>query len=936
MKKLNQLLSLIAIGAFIGFVSASATAQTGPVKTGRIAGKIIDASNGDPLIGCNVILAGTKYGASSDLNGNFFVNNIPEGVYSVVFSYISYNKKTVNNVTVTAGLTYNLQISLEPESIQGEELVVEAKADRANSSALLVQQKKAVVVSDAIGNEQISKTPDKSAGDALKRVTGITVVGSKYVYVRGLGERYSNAQLNGIEIPSPEPEKKIIPMDIFPSGSIQNITVVKTYNPDMGGDFSGGLVKINTKEFPESMYMAVGVSTGFNNASFSKIPRYKGGGTDFLGFDDGTRQRPNIPKFNGSASNSIKAQYNSQFQNNWMPSDNQVANNSGFNFSIGNSLGEQSNFGFLASLTYSSDFNSRTENEYFPVADGTPAYDYKTRKGNYSVLWGALVDANYKLNANNKIGIKTVYNVQSEDEASTTTGFKNGSSGGDVRFTRLRYQQRALFSSQLLGEHQMNEFLKSKLEWHLAYSQADRNEPDTRQTAYVLNENLNAYEAFGTSNNGRFFSDLTDKEVNGGLDWSIPVDFIKNSKFKTGSLIRLKNRDFNAHRYAYSNFADAVRAEQPEQLFSSENIANGLVNFEDNTQPNDAYTAHENTIAGYVMMDLPIENKWRFIGGVRYENVQTQLNSIDPTSGSANKKLSPKYTDNDFFPALNVVYSLSDRMNLRVGYSQTVSRPQFRELAPFRYDDYRRSTYGNPFLKASDIQNYDFRWEFFPNPGELLAVSTFYKTFHNPIEKFLLPNPGNQAGDPVPVNGGNATNIGVEIDLRASLAHVHETLKDFSLTANTSFIRSRLTQKEAIKVYTLGSQDPVLFSPDFVANKTRPMQGQSPYVVNLGLNYSNVVSRTDVNLSYNVFGERIAEIATKLVDTNGKKIYDDVYEQPFHQLDLTVAQKLNKNLKMKLSWKNILNETVTFKMGSYTTNEYKPGMSFSTSITYDF
>jgi TonB-dependent receptor len=482
----------------------------------------------------------------------------------------------------------------------------------------------------------------------------------------------------------------------------------------------------------------------------------------------------------------------------------------------------------------------------------------------------------------------------------------------------------------------MNHFLNSKLEWHAAYSQADRNEPDTRQTAYVLNESLNRYDAFGTSNNNRFFSELVDKEVNTGFDWTVPFELVKNSKLKIGSLIRLKNRDFDAHRYAYSNFADAVRGEQPEDLFSSDNIANGLVNFEDNTQPNDQYTAKENTAAGYVMADLPLNNKWRFVGGVRYEQVQTELNSIDPTSGSANNQLSPKYTNKDFFPAVNVVYSLNERMNVRLGYSQTTSRPQFRELAPFRYDDYRRSTYGNPFLKASYIRNYDLRWEFFPLSGELLAASFFYKTFENPIEKFLLPNPGNQAGDPVPVNGGNATNIGMELDLRASLIHLTEALKNFSVTANMSLIRSRLTQKNAIKVYTLGSQEPALFSPDFVANKKRPMQGQSPYVVNLGINYSNVNSRTDVNLSYNVFGERIAEIATKLVDAEGKKIYDDVYEQPFHQLDLTIAQKLSKNMKMKLSWKNILNETVTFKMGSYTTNEYKPGMSFSTSITYDF
>ncbi|MBX7152860.1 TonB-dependent receptor [bacterium] len=926
--KFKSLLKFVLVTIMM---SAAAFAQHG-----KIIGTVLDAETGDPMIGCNVVVVGTTMGASTDLNGSFVIQKVPPGEYSLMATYISYNKKTVSGIKVVDNGVATVNIALQPEGIQGEEVVIEAKADLSNSSALLVQQKKSVVVSDAIGSEQISKTPDKSAGDALKRVTGLTVVGNKFVYVRGLGERYSNAQLNGIEIPSTEPEKKIIPMDIFPSGSIQNVTVVKTYNPDIAADFSGGLVKINTKEFPDKFYMAASVSSGINRASFSKILRYQGSGTDFLGFDDGQRKRPNVPGFNGTTPNDLKAQYNSKFQNIWMPIGHRVANNTGFSLSLGNSLGTASNFGYLASLTYSADFNQRTEKEFFPQADETAAYDYKTEKGSYSVLWGALLDVNAKINANNKIGIKSVYNVQSDDEASVTKGYLNASSGGDVRYTRLRYQQRALLSSQLLGEHQLNNILNSKIDWHFAYSQADRNEPDTRQTGYVLNETSNQYEAIGQSKNTRFFSDMVDKEINTGFDWSFPVAQFKGTKLKVGSLYRKKDRDFNAHRYAYSNIQDVVRTQEPEELFSSDNIANGLVNFEDNTQANDQYTAKENLIAGYLMADFPITSQLRFVGGFRYENVETELKSFDPLSGSANNSLSPKFNDNDLFPAINLIYGLNDRMNIRLGFSQTKARPQFRELAPFRYDDYRRSTYGNPFLKASDITNYDARWEFFPNPGELLAASFFYKQFSNPIEKFLLPNPGNPTGDPVPVNGGSANNLGLELELRASLAHVNQALNNFSATANVSFIYSRLKQKDDIKVYTLGSEGPTLFSADFVANQSRPMQGQSPYIFNFGLNYTNNETRTDVNLSYNVFGKRIAEIGTKLTTVNGEKIYDDVYEQSYNQLDLTVSQKLTKQFKLKTNWKNILNDEVVFKMGKYVTNQYKPGMSFSTSISYDF
>ncbi|NUM81282.1 TonB-dependent receptor [bacterium] len=924
------------LATFLQFILAAIILSAAAfAKQGKIVGTVLDAETGDPMIGCNVVVVGTAMGASTDLNGGFVIQKVPAGEYSLMATYISYNKKTISGIKVVENGVVTVNIALHPEGIQGEEVVIEAKADLSNSSALLVQQKKSVVVSDAIGSEQISKTPDKSAGDALKRVTGLTVVGNKFVYVRGLGERYSNAQLNGIEIPSTEPEKKIIPMDIFPSGSIQNVTVVKTYNPDIAADFSGGLVKINTKEFPDQFYMAASISSGINRASFSKILRYQGSGTDFLGFDDGQRKRPNVPSFNGTASNDLKARYNNKFQNIWMPIGHQVNNNTGFSLSLGNSVGSNSNFGYLVSLTYSADFNTRNETEFFPIADGTPAYDYKTEKGSYSVLWGALLDMNAKINANNKISLKSVYNVQSDDEASITKGYVNASSGGDVRYTRLRYQQRALLSSQLLGEHQIKELFNSKIDWHFAYSQADRNEPDTRLTGYTFNNNSNQYEALGQSKNTRFFSDMIDKEINTGFDWSFPVTMLKGSKLKVGTLYRKKDRDFDAYRYAYSNIQDAVRTQEPELLFSSANIGNGLVNFEDNTQANDEYTAKENLFAGYIMTDFPVTTQLRFVGGFRYENVETTLKSFDPLSGSQNNSLSPKFSDNDLFPAVNLIYGLSDRMNVRFGFSQTKARPQFRELAPFRYDDYRRSTYGNPFLKASDITNYDLRWEFFPNPGELLAASFFYKHFANPIERFLLPNPGNQTGDPVPVNGGSANNLGLELELRASLAHLFSALKKFSITSNMSFIYSRIKQNDAIKVYTLGSDEPTLFSPDFLANESRPMQGQSPYIINVGLNYANVDTRTEMNLSYNVFGKRVAEISTKLVN-NGEKIYDDVYEQPYNQLDLTVSQKLSKQVKVKANWKNILNDNVVFKMGKFVTNEYKPGMSFSTSISYDF
>jgi TonB-dependent receptor len=911
------------------------TAGVLSAQNGKISGSVLDAQNGDPLIGCNVVIVGTNMGASTDLDGNFLMPKVPVGVYSLMASYIGYTSTTITNVKVFADQVAAIKISLQPEGIVGEEVVIEAKADLSNAGALLVEQKKAVVVSDAIGSQQISKTPDKSAGDALKRVTGLTVVGNKFVYVRGLGERYSNAQLNGVEIPSPEAEKKIIPMDIFPAGSLQNITVIKTYNPDISGDFSGGLVKIHTKEFPEKLYVSAGLSAGVNRASFGNVLRYGGGSTDFLGFDDGTRKRPNVPRFDQTTDIATVAQYHDRFQSTWSPIRHTVGPNSGFSVSVGNSYGDKSPIGFLGSLTYSQDFNERRETEFFPLADGTPAYDYRALKGSYSVLWGALADVNYKLNSMNKIGVKTVYNLQSDDEATEVFGFVNASSSGDVRATRLRFSSRTLFSSQLLGEHQIRSLANSKLEWHAAYSVAQRNEPDTRQTFYFLNQTTDVYEAASSSKNTRFFSNLDDRDVNVGLDWTLPTDqWLRGSKVKVGSLVKVKTREFDAFRYSYANIDESIKASSPENLFTSANIANGLMTFFDDTQPNDRYDADENTYAGYVMLDFPIADRLRFIGGGRYESFDLKLKTFDP-AGTTDETLSPDFTDNDFFPAVNLVYNLQPEMNLRFGFSRTKARPQFRDLAPFRYDDYRRSTYGNPFLESTDISNFDLRWEYFTRPGEVLAVSVFYKHFKNPIERFLLPNPGNQAGDPTPVNGDDAQNVGLELEARKGFDFLGEFFSRFSANMNVSFIRSRVRQNDAIKVYVLGSNGPTIFNADGLAHRSRPMQGQSPFIVNIGLNYTNPETKTDVNVLYNVFGERLSEIGTRALNAQGENVYDDTYEEPFHQLDLTVTQKLGEHMKVKAGVKNLLDGKTVFSMGDWTTNAYKPGRSVSLGLSYD-
>lgn len=918
------------------------TAQQASVN-GTINGRVVDAATGDPVIGGSVAVDGTRLGAYTNVNGQYTIRNVPAGTYTLKVTSVGYAVKTIEQVKVDVGRTIQQDIVLSAKTLLKDEIVVVARADRQSENAALIERKRSATVSDAISADQISKAPASDAGDAMKRVTGVSVVGNKYVVVRGLTERYSATQLNGVNLPSPEPEKKVVPFDLFPAGLISRLTTIKTFTPDNPGDFAGGLVQITTKDYPESFLFNFSVGTGINSRTQGiNAIGYAGGKTDFFGIDDGTRELPVGIAPGRRRTVAEQADLLARFTNNvWTPSPQTLPVNQSYSISIGNQFDVGFPLGFLVSSSLANNASYRVEEQRYPLLSQTNGerdlrYDYDVQHAERSTLWGGLMNLSAQFTPEHKVSIRGVYNHSSEDETRLSEGLYNQSTTGIIRNQRLRFLQRALWSGQVAGEHQIAELFGSKVDWRAAISEANRYEPDNRSTTYFRQDDGSYRFAnnFG-SNNGRFFSDLNDNESNLGLDWSIPFTGWNEAKakMKVGGVVRSRQREFSARRFNFTTTTsnNTILTQAPEQLFTPENVSNGFIVFNDDTQPNDNYNADETVNAGYVMVDMPLMNGLRFIGGARYESWTLDLLPFNIETNQKNTALAVAIDQVDVLPSANIVYQLSDQTNLRGAFSQTLARPEFRELAPFRFDDYRQSTYGNPSLIRTQITNYDLRWEWFPRGNEVVAASLYYKSFKNPIEQFYLVGGSDIAVEPA--NANKAISYGAEFEFRKGLDELLPELEGFGLGLNLTLVSSEVTfgENDFVSIFDGVSINP--YSAQTLTNRTRPLQGQSPYVINATLGYENSDWNTGVTLLYNVFGKRLAVVGTNNIP--------DTYEQPRNTVDLTITQKLPMGLQLRLSGKNLLDSQTLYQQQfsdgeTINSERYLSGRSISISLGFSF
>jgi hypothetical protein len=938
--------------------AAGASALTKPPAKGKgaIVGVVSDAVEHETTPEAQISVVGTKYKTIADFDGRYRLE-LPPGTYTLRI-YVELHKPSVlKGVEVKAGELERYDIDVLPDESSVDTVEIVQDVDHSSVEGLLLTRQRSASVGDGVGRAEISKTPASNAAQATQRVPGAIIVGNRFVYVRGLGERYTNALLNGAPLPSPEPDRAAIPLDIFPSLILESVNIVKTFTPDLPGDFAGGSVQIQTRELPTKPLFQLSLGTGIDTkATFRDRLSHPGSSTDFLGYDGGTRSLPgSIPPYvlkkNGErpggnpndASDNINDEdllaAGRDINSSMHPRRSFTLPNYTLSAVGGNGwrIGTDQRLGVLASFNYGRSYKIRETalRVFVPDvevgADGVERStvradkDIKLEQGEDKVNWGALGGVSYWFSQSQRVSLTGLHTQLADATTQVARGLYQDL-GGEVANAQLRYVSRALNFVQLRGEHEFKVLNRAELTWNASYSVASRDEPDTRNTVYQFNAPQNSWNAINIKENGsHLFAAQTEKAFGAGLDWTQPLTTNPEvAKVKLGGLASSKKRDFAARRFSFLRPRGAAldvfqcgaeyRLNCPEPIYQWGNIGS-LIDLEENTQETDAYKAQLDVYSGYLMLDARPLQDIRVVGGARLEHTGQ---SIDPYSqfATGTDPQGASINSNDVLPALALTYSVTKKSNLRIGLSRTLARPQMRELSPFSFGDYfgARPVSGNPQLRLTFIQNADLRFEVFPTAREVLAFSFFYKLFDDPIEPYVFPS---GEGIVTYQNAAGARLIGIEVEARKSLDFASASLKDVTVIANLTLARSQIELD--------GGQ---LSS---ATNLERPMVNQAPYVFNLALDYAGAAHGLNARLLGNLIGPRIVEVGT-----NG---LDDAYAQPTPTLDASVSKSLGKHFEVKLNGTNLLNRPLIVTLGKEgradrQMSRYKDGRIFVLSATY--
>ena len=902
-------------------------------QTSGIKGVVIEDKTGQPLPGATVTIVELNKSRVTDANGNFTFSKIAPGSYVVKVTALTFQEKNITEIMVIADEIYNLTISLLEKNNQLDEVVIKSptKAKVESVKSLLTMQKNSATVSDGISAETIKRTPDKNTSDVLKRISGASIQDNRFVIIRGLNDRYNASLLNGSPLPSSESDRKAFSFDIFPSNMLDNIIINKTATPDLPGEFAGGVVQINTKSVPDKDFQSISVGSGYNTVTtFKEGKTYKGSPTDWLGFDNGTRDLPSaIPGtavFN-TLTPTERSEIAKTFEYDWSIKNEAFKPNTSFQYSIGRNYDINDKvFGFLFSATHNltNNFNEFADSDFQQSGTEDPSVLLSNYKGgNFSqqVLTSALANFSFKFNQNNSLTFKNILSLNSRDLVTIRQGKQDVTDlpvfDEDIRW----FTSNRIYSGQLGGEHYLPKS-KIKIGWSAFYSDIFRNIPNLRNNRYITADPdstdpiASTPEAIITANTGgssygggMFFSE--NKENISGLKFDISKKFTIGEDFtneiKTGAFVQTRNRDFFARQMQYNRLLDNGIFDQSlltlpnETIFNVENMGvlspgvNGFTLFEV-SKFTDAYQAGSQLNAGYLMLDNRYK-KFRLVWGVRVEDFTQTLD----TRLTETEYLSTKTNQVDFLPSANLIFSISPKKNLRFSYSKTLNRPEFRELAPFGFYDFtnRFFTQGNPDLVRATVQNYDIRYEFYPGKGQLFSVSYFLKKFKNPIE--IIQQTLNKT-----LTYGNANSAkcsGVEIEFRTLLSSIFNAesnvlLDDLTLFSNLAIIKSNAD------VSNINNANP---------EKSRPMQGQSPYVFNAGLQYANKDNGWIVSTNINRVGNRIV--------FGSSEVQPSLWEKSRTFLDVQIAKTFYKNrMELKLNIQNILAQDQIFYQNIYTEN----------------
>ncbi len=901
----------------------------------RLTGKIVNTKN-EPVAGVSVKIIGSNTGSSTDVEGRYAISLEAGKKHELEFSAVGYTTKRVNDIEVGPGLDNELNLVLEVEAKAIEGVVVRATSRRQESTmALLNFQKNNIALSSGLASDFIRRTPDKNTGEILKRVSGASIQDNKFVIVRGLSDRYNAAMINTAQFPSTEPDKKAFSFDVIPAVLIDNIIINKTATPELTGEFAGGLVQINTKDIPAKDMLSVGFSFGFNtNSVFKDFISNERTNTDWLGFDNGDRNLPaGIPStsagYNGK--NVLnRAAYSKLFSSDVYPEVNSTAGpiqTYNITYGLGRKLKNNASFGLVAGVIYRKSKLKYSVDRLI----GEKQIDAINRKfiddqNKYAINAGAVLNLTYSFRKT-KISFKNLLNQAYEDNYYIRSG-NDFDRQVDVSFRSSFLNQRTLYTGQLEGEQQLSASgIKLKLNGNFAYNW--KTQPDLRTTSYF--RNIGTADPFTISfdESGRFFSDLKDFSYGGGGQLIVPFTLGEQKQtMKTGGSTLIRVRDFRSRNFrweAESADANNLKSLPFDQIFQPGNISeNGLL-LEEITQLEDKYFGVSIVNAGYLMFDNKLSENVRLIWGARAENFQQVLTA----KRSDLKRIVVDNDKWDILPSINFIYNLNPKNIIRLSGSQTVARPEFREIAPFSFFDYEQNyaVSGDTTLTRTKIYNADVRYEWYPKAGESVSIGLFYKNFNDPIElRARNANPRRYSYQ----NADKANTYGIELEVRKGLDFLGKSMENFSVFSNLTYISSKVELKSITAGGTSVSFD-------------RPLQGQSPYLINLGLQYANKNADFSGSLLYNRVGQRIVLVG----DAENFGLYD-IYERPRDQVDFQLTKKvLKKRGEIKLNIADLLNQRYYFydnfdSKKAYQSGadrlfySYKPGATYTIGFTYDF
>lgn len=905
---------------------ALAIALTGGVasaqnQTGRIVGRVIDGDAGVPLSGARILVVGTSLSTTTRVDGRYALADIPAGTITLRVAMIGYGAKSVTDIVVKAGDVTTQDVSLAGQATQIEELSVTAEAAQGSVNSALDEQRYSVAIVNSISAEQIGRSPDSDAAAALQRMSGATIQDGKYLNMRGLGDRYTQASLNGARIPSPEPERKVVPLDLFPAALLSEITTSKTFTPDQAGDFSGGAVNIKTKEFPGRRYLGVSVSLGFNDAVTGRTSMFAPATSrDFIALGAVPRALPttfnNVDFTQQLSATQANALVNS-FRNVWSARQRSGSPNGGMGVSLGGTLPTGgTGLSYLLSGSYSYTQETRADQQRAIAQPASTAGGQVTELDRYdgvtgrnSALWGGIANFAINIGAHSRVSLNNTYNRTMDNEGRLETGTSENLAL-PLQIQRLRYVERNIYASQL-GIHQE---LADRhfLDLGLTVSGVSRKEPDRSEVVYETSTGTPSWLGFSNEAAVRTFADLTEHNYEGSASWQFRFGSTPGNRFvQIGALYRSTDRNATNQAYSISllrPLAESDRGLSPEQLFDGRFTTGAQDNFRISPlSAGGSYTAKDQLSAGYGMITLELNKSLELIGGARVEHSTVRVASLS-TVGEPSLA-TPSYTD--VLPSLALNYRAGQNTNLRLSATQTLSRPEYRELSPILFREVigGDNVKGNPDLKRALIRNFDLRWEWYPRGGEVVSVALFAKKFTDPIERVYTGTSGTRII--TYVNARGADNVGVELELRKGLDAVASGLHSFTAFANATVMRSR------IHLDLAGSS---------VTNADRKMVGQAPYVINAGLTWKHPSADASATLLFNRVGERISEA--------GEIPLPDVIEQPRNVMDASVAFPLFGGIAGRADVKNLLDAPYRLTQGGIVREGYRAGRIFSIGFSW--